>query len=451
MKSYELIMGAAVKLRRKIQGYSEQSKFTKYLESIEYKSRDEIYALQAIELSKMLQHAVEFVPYYSQFKGNLELSPKTSHSDIKEFPILTKKIINEKGIELLSKIDTSGKKYKTGGTSGSVAKILRDKSEFTHSADEYFNNMLGIVPGKSRLLLRRAESVYFAEGSHDVKYYANPISKTYIISPAFMDNERLELLYSVYSSKKPKLIMGITEPIYRFALYIIESNLKTFPVEAIHLGGQTIMPRYRDIIEKAFKTDKIYDGYGATEFGTVAQQCKEMGKWHYIPVIHYLEVVDTNFKEVSSGVQGQFIVTNLWKRNMPLIRYQIDDIAVMTDEECSCKRGFPMVARFEGRRIESVMSPRHTYITPLPFFEIMEKFNNVEDFLIEQRKENTVTVLLKMKSGKFSEIQQQAMKKEINRHLDYPMKLECEYIDDIKPLPNGKIMRVRGFENFKKS
>ena len=449
MKSYELVMGTAVNLRRKIQGYSEQTKFTKYLESIEYKSRDEIYALQSIEMSKMLQHAVENVPYYSQFKGNLELSPETAHIDIKEFPILTKKIINEKGIELLSKINISGKKYKTGGTSGIVANIIRDKNEFTHSADEYFNSMLGIVPGKSRLLIRRAESVYFAENSHDVKYYANPISKTYIISPAFMDNERLELLYSVYSSKKPKLIMGITDPIYRFAHYIIESNLKTFPIDGIHLGGQTLMPRHIKIIGKAFKTDKIYDGYGATEFGTVAQQCKEMGKWHYVPIIHYLEVVDNNFKEVSAGVQGQFIVTNLWKRNMPLIRYQIDDIAVMTDEKCTCNRGFPMVEKIEGRRIQSVVSPKHTYMTPLPIFEIMEKFNNVEDFLIEQRKENTVTVLLKMKSGEFSEIQQLTMRKDINRYLDYPMKLEYEYIDEIKPLPNGKIMRVRGYENFK--
>ena len=445
MRPYEFIIGKSVEAKRFLQGNRAQSEFTNYLESIEYKSRDELHALQAENMSTFLKHAVENVPYYSKFKENLELSPNTVHADIKEFPILTKEIINEKGSELLSKLDNSGKRYKTGGTSGQSATILRDKSEYVHSADEYFNSMIGIVPGKSRLLIRRAESVYFAKNAHDVKYSANPISKTYIVSPAYMDNERLELLFSVYSSKKPKLIMGITDPIYRFANYIIESNLKTYPVESIQLGGQTLMPQHKKIIEKAFKTDKIFDGYGSTEFGTVAQQCEKADKWHYIPEIHYLEVLDDNYKEVEAGKSGQFIVTNLWKRNMPLIRYQIDDIAVMSDEKCACGRGLPMVAKFEGRRIESVVSPKHTYMTPLPFFEIMTQFRNVEDFLVEQKSWNTVTVKLIMKSGEFSLVQQLALRKEIYRYLDYPMKLEIEYIDEIVPLPNGKIMRVKGY------
>ncbi|MDX1359588.1 MAG: hypothetical protein R3232_12210, partial [Clostridia bacterium] len=53
-----------------------------------------------------------------------------------------------------------------------------------------------------------------------------------------------------------------------------------------------------------------------------------------------------------------------------------------------------------------------------------------------------------MKMGKFSKVQQLALRKEINRYLDYPMKLEIEYIDEIKPLPNGKVMRVKGLESY---
>lgn len=446
MKPYEYIIGKGVEAKRLIKGQRGQSGFTKYIESVEYKSADELFSLQAIEMSKMLKHAVENVPYYSKFKGGLELSPDTANIDIKEFPIMTKSIIKENEKKLLSKLSSSGKRYKTGGTTGQSTNVLRDKSEFIHSADEYFNRMVGIIPGKSRLLIRRAESVYLAEHAHDVKYYANPISKTYIVSPAFMDSERLELLYSVYSSKKPKLIMGITDPIYRFANYVLDSNLKTFPIEGIHLGGQTLMPKHRKIMEKAFKTDRIYDGYGATEFGTVAQQCDKLDKWHYVPMVHYLEVLDDNFKDIEIGKSGQFIVTNLWKRNMPLIRYQIDDIAVMTDEKCSCGRGLPLISKFEGRRIESVVSPRHTYMTPLPFYEIMAQFDKVVDFLVEQNTLNTVTIKLIMKNGEFSQVQRLALRKEINRYLDYPMKLEVEYISEIVPLPNGKVLRVKGFD-----
>ncbi len=451
MNLYEKAIGTAVEARRRLKGMGEQSKFTKYLESIEYKSGDEIYALQSEEMSKLLKHAVENIPYYSDFKGKLQLEPSTVHEDINEFPVITKDIINADYESFVNKNGYSGKKYKTGGTSGITTHIIRDKSEVIHSANEYFNRMAGTYPGKSRLLIRRAESVYFANNPHDVTYESNPLTRTYIVSPAYMDQERLELLYSVYSHKKPKIIMGITDPVYRFARYILDYNLKIYPVEAILLGGQTMLPIYRNTIERAFGTKNLYDRYGATEFGILGHQCDHFESMHYVPLIHYIEVVDNTFNKVEVGKPGQFLVTNLWKREMPLIRYQIDDIAVLTDESCSCGRGFPMIKQFEGRRIESVVSPKHTYMTPLPFFKIMSEFSNVKDFLVEQRKENTITMLLLMKNGEFSLVQQLALRKELNRYLDYPMKLEIEYINEIIPLPNGKVMRVRSLENCNKN
>ncbi len=99
----------------------------------------------------------------------------------------------------------------------------------------------------------------------------------------------------------------------------------------------------------------------------------------------------------------------------------------------------------ESVSVETVVSPKHTYMTSLPFFEIMTKFKNVEDFLIEQNAENSVLVKLVMKSGEFSLVQQLALRQEIYRRMDYPMKLEIEYINEIIPLPNGKVMRVKGY------
>ena len=449
MKLYETIIGTAVDGKRLIKGLGEQAAFTRYLESIEYKSRDELYAMQAEEMSVFLNHAVNNVPFYQKFKNGLELTPKTVHKDIKEFPVLTKEIIEDNMNELVTMKGTAGKRYKSGGTSGKTAYIIRDKNEVIHSADEYFNKMGGVVPGKSRLLIRRAESVYNAKDPHDKIYTGNFLTRTFIVSPAFMDNKRLELLYSLYSRKKPKLIMGITDPIYRFAQYILDSGLQRHPVEAILLGGQTMLPKYRKTIEKAFGTKVLFDRYGATEFGILAHQCNHFNGLHYIPVIHYVEVLNDDLSDAEMGKAGQFIVTNLRKREMPLIRYQIDDIAAMTDKTCSCGRGLPMIETFEGWRIEAVVSPMHTYMTPLPFFEIMSEYSNVEDFIVEQRKENTIYLMLKMKSGKFSQVQQLSFRKKVNRYLDYPMKVEFEYIDEIKPLPNGKIMRIKGYENFK--
>ncbi len=58
MKVYENLIGAAVEVKRLLKGHSEQSKFTKYLQSIEYKSSDELHVLQAEEMCKFLKNAV---------------------------------------------------------------------------------------------------------------------------------------------------------------------------------------------------------------------------------------------------------------------------------------------------------------------------------------------------------------------------------------------------------
>ena len=439
--------GLALEAKRRLSGIGEMSSFTRYLKSIEFKSKDELHSLQAQEMSVFLKHAVSNVPFYKEFKGNLELSPGTVHDDIMEFPILTKKMVKDNFTDLQCKAK-GGRQYRSGGSTRQSVIIVRDKNEYMYSPNEYFNNLGGVYPGKSRLLIRRAESVYFADNPHDKVYTANPLTRTYIVSPAYMDNERLELLYRVYSKHRPRLIIGITDPVYRFAQYILDSRLKAYPLESILVGGQTMLPKYRETIEKAFGKNTVYDRYGTTEFGFLAQQCNVFGGRHYVPVVHHIETVDDAGNPVPKEKPGQFIVTNLRKRAMPLIRYKIDDIAVLTDDECPCGRGFPLIKRFEGRRIESVVSPKYTFMTPLPFYDIMSEFNNVEDFLVEQRAENSVTVQLIMKMGKFSQVQQLALRKEINRYLDYPMKLEIEYIDEIKPLPNGKVMRVKGLESY---
>ena len=151
---------------------------------------------------------------------------------------------------------------------------------------------------------------------------------------------------------------------------------------------------------------------------------------------------------MQKGETGQLLVTTLQKRKMPLIRYKVDDLVTISDKICDCGRGFPVVQSFDGRRIESIVSPKQTYMSPLPFYEIMEEYKNIEEFKIEQRSENEVTLILKMKFGEFNNVQQLAVRKEINRYLDYPMKLSVEYVDAIEPMPNGKIMRVQGLESY---
>ena len=326
MNLYEYLLSTAVKTTRIISGKHEITRFTKYLDNIEYKSTDELMALQAIEMSKLLKHAVERIPFYMKFKGNLELNPETVNEDIKEFPVLTREMISEHYDELIDLKAKGGERLLSGGTIGKKTTTIRGRHEILHSANGYFDNMAEVYQGKSRLLIRRQRSANFADKPYDRIHTYNPITRTSSVSPAFMDMKKLDYLYKVYKFNRPKIIIGVTEPIYRFAEYIKANDLKTYPVEIIGTGFQTMLPRYRELIESVFKGAILIDGYGANEFGRLAQQCSEANGYHYIPLIHYIESVDAEYNSVQKGETGQLLVTTLQKRKMPMIRYKVDDL-----------------------------------------------------------------------------------------------------------------------------
>ncbi|MBN1624273.1 MAG: hypothetical protein JW903_07880, partial [Clostridia bacterium] len=118
MKPNEYILSKTLELIRLVSGKSEITGFTKYLNNIEYKSAEELKILQAVELSKMLRHAVERIPFYNEFKGKLELSPESVHDDIKEFPVMTRDMLAAHYDELVDMEIKGGTRLLGGGTTG---------------------------------------------------------------------------------------------------------------------------------------------------------------------------------------------------------------------------------------------------------------------------------------------------------------------------------------------
>jgi phenylacetate-CoA ligase len=55
-------------------------------------------------------------------------------------------------------------------------------------------------------------------------------------------------------------------------------------------------------------------------------------------------------------VPGSVVVTDLSNFAMPLVRYQIGDVAVRADRTCPCGRGLPLLESVEGREADYVVT-----------------------------------------------------------------------------------------------
>ena len=77
----------------------------------------------------------------------------------------------------------------------------------------------------------------------------------------------------------------------------------------------------------------------------------------YLKARNILILARANNDHVSFGERGRLLYTSLFNYAMPLIRYDVGDICVPSDELCSCGRGLPMIKHIEGRVDDFVKTP----------------------------------------------------------------------------------------------
>lgn len=110
-----------------------------------------------------------------------------------------------------------------------------------------------------------------------------------------------------------------------------------------------------------------------------------------------MEVVDADNRPVPPGVFGEkVLVTTLWSRTLPLIRYEISDSLRLAAEPCPCGRVFRVIDAVQGRA-EDVLRLRTitgTYIDVHPniFHRIMDTIPATGWQIVQERDRLRVLV-----------------------------------------------------------
>ena len=101
-----------------------------------------------------------------------------------------------------------------------------------------------------------------------------------------------------------------------------------------------------------------FDVYAATEAGGIAAECSHHVGMHLMDDLVIAEVVDEDYRAVPDGQPGaRLLVTVLFSRTLPLIRYELTDRVRLSSERCPCGRPFRLVAAIEGRTDDVLTLP----------------------------------------------------------------------------------------------
>lgn len=439
---YSYTLGAALQLRRIALGYFDQTRHTNYLKSIENVSRDELLMLQAVELSKMLNHVVEKIPYYKNLRGKLELSAESVLDDIKYFPIITKEILGSQKEQFIDSEIPVIKSMYSGGTTMTRVSVNTGKFFETHKANEYFNSVAGIYPGMRRFIIARHAATYLEGGpkEKDIEYEVNKLSGTYFVSPYDFNEEKLKKAYEIFIKAKPDILKGNSSMLVEFARSIEKRGWKSLSVPITYGSAVNMLPEYIETLGRVFKS-KVFNAYGATETGIVAAQCEAGEGLHYIPNLHHLETLDKSGQAVF-GESGTLIITSLAHMAMPIIRYRLGDYATLSNKMCGCGRTYPMIESIDGRLYEVINTSIGSVVSVYEVKKVISEFKKIDDFQFVQTSPDSVEINLVCNNEKLNENEIVHFKKEMTALFECSMRMIINYIDRIEKLPSGKILRV---------
>jgi phenylacetate-CoA ligase len=145
---------------------------------------------------------------------------------------------------------------------------------------------------------------------------------------------------------------------------------------------------------------RIIDLYGAVEFTSIAWECSVSSFYHLDADAVVVEAVKLDSDiPANPGEPARVLVTGLLNRAMPLVRYEIGDVAVLTDDECSCGVKLPLMSRIEGRRADCIRLPSGRLISPYVLTEWIREFVGVGQYQIIQEERNRIVVKIVPRSG----------------------------------------------------
>lgn len=325
-------------------------------------TRDQLEAHRAEGLARLRRHAIERSAFYRRFHAGLEDRP------LHELPILSKRTFMEHWDEIVTdpdlRLDDAMAfrsalrdepallygRYRVVSTSGSTGRALvtaYDREEwawFLASLRRRFEwSRVDVGPFHPRrvaavtaLHMGHASALVGASLHH-------PLVRMLRLDAGSPVHETVRRL----NEFRPEWLFAYARTAHLLALEQVEGRLHLTPTNVFY-GAEALTDQGRADIVRAWGVHP-FQTYGAVEAAAIAMECVRH-RLHEVEDFVITEVVDADGRPVPPGVAGdRVLVTVLFSRTLPLIRYEIEDRVTRSPDPCDCGLPYGVLRSVEGR------------------------------------------------------------------------------------------------------
>jgi phenylacetate-CoA ligase len=366
----------------------------KRLNKEQYLDRVQLELLSSVKARQVISYAISHVPYYKQFSID------------KDLPFLTKDLIRGHRKEYLDP-NYTGKLYpkSTGGSTGLPLHY------YTTAKAQGFM-WAGIIHAWKIVGYKLGDKVAFVSGTALVKnnwrhqlFYK--LLNVEVFSAYDLTESAIEKYLKILNQKSIKIIYGYPTALNEIALYLLQKEDYVFnSLKGIVTTSEILYNNHRLNIESAFKV-VVRNQYGCNEAGISAFEC-EYGKMHLINTASSIELH-----------KGELYGTNLVNDAFYFIKYTTGDTIEMSNAKtCSCKRGYPIIEKVNGRAVDIIIDKNGKKIHASLFSILFRSIPIIEQFQVQFDK-TSIEVYLKLNEPSLSKQQFDQVLKLVKKEMTF--------------------------------
>lgn len=373
-------------------------------------TRSQLENYQATALRELRNYAYERSPFYQQFHKGLMDRP------LAELPVLTKAMLMEnfndlatdrslqlENIRRFAEEGEVGQRFQdryyvnaTSGSSGHPGFFLFDETEWTFVLASFARGQewSGVRINLTRQ--QRMATVASISPWHMSSQVAATVKSWWRPSLRIPASQSISKTVEQLNEWQPEVLISYASMAGALAEEQLVGRLQIHP-KVVYVASEVLTTQTKQRVKEAWG-DEPYNQYAATETAGIASEHLSCRHMHFYEDLVITEVVDEQYRPVAAGEYGaRILVTTLFSRTQPLIRYELNDSVRVSADEHPCALPFKVLESVQGRVEDSLMLPAlsggEVLIRPLVINRIMD-IAPISGWQIQQQADQGFVILL---------------------------------------------------------
>jgi phenylacetate-CoA ligase len=382
----------------------------RYLETTQWRPFEELAAIQAGQLRRLLRHAADNVPYYSRLFAQAGLRPEDIRDagDLGKLPILERDVARTTIAERTAQAGAVVEVNKS--TSGTMGRPLvfgyeRASDYWRQAAKMRGYGWAGYRPGQRSLHFWGSGPPAVGKPSRAARLRAwkvkadHSLRREHYIDCGRRGPAELDGVIDAIRRERPDVILCYSQAGADLARHVVATGKRDWGTIPVLCGAERLLPADRVVMEAAFGP-AVFETYGSREVMLMASECDAHDGMHVSMETLVVEIVvrddstGPGGRPAQPGEIGEVVITDLTNLAMPFIRYANGDLATAgSPGTCRCGRALPRIGAVEGRVTETLVDGTGARVNGLVFNVVIAHLAHaIRQFQVVQHKDRSVTL-----------------------------------------------------------